>query len=182
MPPPRDIPQWPTGDDVTVSSSRTSRSRNQRLSGRVLAIADFLDAAGWCVAAGLTGKFWMSERARTSLNGNADECRTWTAFLKIARTIPDMEVLDPKSRIAIWKPLTSSAAPSPSPDLTPREGEILHLLVAGKTSAEISIILGCKPRTVETHVANLYRKVGVRNRTSLILSAQRSSADEPPTD
>lgn len=182
MPHPRDIPQWLPGGDVSVSSSRAGRSKNQRLSARILAIVDFLDAAGWCVAAGLPGKLWISERARVSLNGSADECRTWTAFLKIARTIPDMEMLDPQSRIAIWKPLAASAAPFPSPDLTPREDEILHLLVAGKTSAEISIILGCKPRTVETHVANLYRKVGVRNRTSLILSAQRFSANETPID
>jgi DNA-binding CsgD family transcriptional regulator len=178
MPHPRDIPQWLSGDDVALSSGRTDCSRNQRLSGRIIAIGDFLDAAGWCVVAGIPGKLWISERAYASLTGNADTCRTWSTFLKMAPTIPGMEVLDRQARIAIWKPVTKPTPPSTPPALTPRESEILQLLVAGKTSAEIAIILACKPRTVETHVSSLYRKIGVRNRSSLILSSQPSAADE----
>ena len=56
--------------------------------------------------------------------------------------------------------------PTPLPDrLTPREAEVLALLSAGKTNKEIAAQLVLSPATVERHVANLYRKIGVRRRT-----------------
>jgi DNA-binding CsgD family transcriptional regulator len=54
--------------------------------------------------------------------------------------------------------------------LTRRESEVSHWLRQGKTGPEISLILGCAVRTVEKHVANLYRKLGVHDRASLILA------------
>ena len=48
--------------------------------------------------------------------------------------------------------------------ITPREREILVLLADGLTMHQIGRRLGISPRTVETHVAKLYRKLGVRTR------------------
>lgn len=56
--------------------------------------------------------------------------------------------------------------------LTGRECEVLKWLQQGKTSPEIAIILGCAARTVEKHVQNLYRKLGIKNRTSIILNPE----------
>jgi two-component system response regulator NreC len=52
--------------------------------------------------------------------------------------------------------------------LTSREREILQLVVQGQTSAEVAEQLSISPRTVETHRANIMRKLGVRNQTDLV--------------
>lgn len=57
-----------------------------------------------------------------------------------------------------------------------REGEIVRLLAAGKTSPEISEELYISPRTVETHCYNIYRKCGVKNRIELISLLKRYSS------
>jgi DNA-binding CsgD family transcriptional regulator len=48
--------------------------------------------------------------------------------------------------------------------LTPREQEVLHWLVRGKTRKEISIILGLSEATVRTYLEHLYAKLGVHNK------------------
>lgn len=50
--------------------------------------------------------------------------------------------------------------------LTPREAEVLQWTAIGKTSWEISVILRIAERTVNLHVANAVRKLGVRGRTA----------------
>ena len=48
--------------------------------------------------------------------------------------------------------------------LTPREHEVLVMLSTGLTMRQMANRLGISPRTVETHVAKLYRKLDVRTR------------------
>jgi len=55
--------------------------------------------------------------------------------------------------------------------LTPRERQVLGLLCEGLTIAQIATRLSISPRTVETHVAKLYRKLGVRTRVQAISRA-----------
>jgi DNA-binding NarL/FixJ family response regulator len=52
--------------------------------------------------------------------------------------------------------------------LTKRESEIIKLISQGLTSQEIADRLFISPRTVETHRANLLKKVGVKNSMELI--------------
>lgn len=54
--------------------------------------------------------------------------------------------------------------------LSARELEVLRLLSEGMTDREIAEALAISPRTVESHVSNLLRKLGVRNRAE---AAQR---------
>ena len=61
-----------------------------------------------------------------------------------------------------------SDALDPYEMLTAREREVLHLVVEGHTSAEIADRLFVSRRTVETHRANLMRKLGLRTHTDLI--------------
>jgi DNA-binding NarL/FixJ family response regulator len=61
-----------------------------------------------------------------------------------------------------------SAALDPYEMLTAREREVLHLVVEGHTSAEIAERLFISRRTVETHRANLMRKLHLRTHTDLI--------------
>lgn len=52
--------------------------------------------------------------------------------------------------------------------LSPREREVLELAARGMTSAEIAHTLFLSRRTVETHRANLMRKLGLRRQTDLV--------------
>ncbi len=49
-------------------------------------------------------------------------------------------------------------------DLSKREAEVLEWIAAGKTNAEIAIILGISPHTTKHHVAKVIAKLGVENR------------------
>lgn len=60
--------------------------------------------------------------------------------------------------------------PVGSRSLTPREKEVLRMLVAGCSNKEIAEPLGIEERTVKAHVAKLMRKVGAPNR--IVLSVQ----------
>jgi DNA-binding NarL/FixJ family response regulator len=55
--------------------------------------------------------------------------------------------------------------------LTPREHEILTFVSQGLTTRQIGGRLGISPRTVETHVSKLYRKLGVRSRVQAVARA-----------
>jgi DNA-binding NarL/FixJ family response regulator len=56
-------------------------------------------------------------------------------------------------------------------DLTSREQQVLELLSDGHTMRQIATRLGISPRTVETHVAKVYRKLGVRTRVQAVSRA-----------
>jgi len=51
--------------------------------------------------------------------------------------------------------------------LTPREHEVIGYVVLGKSNKVIAMELGLSMRTVETHRARIFRKMGVRNATEL---------------
>jgi two-component system, NarL family, response regulator NreC len=57
---------------------------------------------------------------------------------------------------------------APYETLTPREREVLHLAARGLTNREIATTLFISPRTVETHRANLRRKLNLRTQADLI--------------
>ena len=52
--------------------------------------------------------------------------------------------------------------------LTPRERQVLNLLVSGKTSKEIATGLGLSVRTVEGYRARIYLKTGVSSVAQLV--------------
>ncbi len=55
--------------------------------------------------------------------------------------------------------------------LTRREGEILRLIVAGRTNKQIATRLSRSERTVEFHRNRLMRKIGAHNAAQLVKSA-----------
>ncbi len=56
-------------------------------------------------------------------------------------------------------------------ELTTRELEVLHLIVAGKSNKEIGNSLHISEATVKTHINNLLGKLGVSDRTQAATSA-----------
>jgi two-component system response regulator NreC len=68
------------------------------------------------------------------------------------------------------KPRTEQPA-SPDP-LTPRETDVLKLIVQGYTNRQVGEELGISVRTVEGHRANLLEKLGLRTRVELVRYAR----------
>lgn len=58
-----------------------------------------------------------------------------------------------------------------SPDLTPREREILAQLPGGATYQAIARRLGLSPHTVDTYLRRVRSKTGLTNRTQLVVLA-----------
>lgn len=61
---------------------------------------------------------------------------------------------------------------SPEPELTPRELDVLRLLVRGNTNRQVADELGLSTRTVESHRANLQGKLGLTSRVELVEYAE----------
>ena len=56
--------------------------------------------------------------------------------------------------------------------ITKREQEIIEALLHGKSNKELAEALFVSEKTIETHLANIYRKVGVKNRLELFSRLQ----------
>jgi DNA-binding NarL/FixJ family response regulator len=64
--------------------------------------------------------------------------------------------------------IDQTAGKSPLEQLSPREREILQLVIDGKSSTEIGKLLSLSPKTVESYRSRMMRKLGVTDLTSLI--------------
>jgi DNA-binding NarL/FixJ family response regulator len=70
------------------------------------------------------------------------------------------------------------AAPRPRgtevvfPQLTAREHEVLDLIAAGRSNAELAKVLVLSPKTVRNHVSNIFTKLQVADRAHAIVVAR----------
>jgi DNA-binding NarL/FixJ family response regulator len=67
----------------------------------------------------------------------------------------------------------------PAIPLTPREEEVVKLIAEAHTNAQIAEILHLAEKTVESHRANVLRKLGMRDRVELVRYAIRRGLVEP---
>jgi two-component system, NarL family, response regulator LiaR len=59
------------------------------------------------------------------------------------------------------------------PTLTPTELRVLEMIAAGKTTAEIADQVFTAEKTVKNHLANVYRKLGAKNRSHAVSEGYR---------
>lgn len=63
-------------------------------------------------------------------------------------------------------------------DLTPREREVIALVVDGRSSREIATELGISTATARTHLEHIMDKYGVHNRVQLAVEFTRRKMAE----
>jgi DNA-binding NarL/FixJ family response regulator len=73
----------------------------------------------------------------------------------------------------------ADGADGPAVPLTPREEEVVKLIAEAHTNAQIAETLHVSEKTVESHRANLLRKLGMRDRVELVRYAIRRGLVEP---
>jgi two-component system secretion response regulator SsrB len=71
-----------------------------------------------------------------------------------------------------YSPQAETPKQLPPPRLTKRELEVIQLLSLGRSSKEIGTELNISVRTVETHRANMMRKLNVHSVTELLHHAR----------
>lgn len=79
-------------------------------------------------------------------------------------------------------PRASQASRGDRIALTPREREVLELVVAGKTDGEIADALFISPKTASVHVANIKGKLGAGSRVETATMAMLRGLAAPNTD
>lgn len=91
-------------------------------------------------------------------------------------------LVSPSVTVRLLRHLNATADPdclSPAEPLTDRELAVARLIAEGKTNAAIGAQLFISPGTVKTHVANIQRKLGVRNRVGVAVWAWKSGSVRP---
>lgn len=128
-----------------------------------LAVLDFVPND---VARGRTELLW-GERLRRSRKRAAARAHLEEAVMLLDRV--GAEVWAERARREL---VATGAGPNGTAGsvlaLTVQELDAARLAVAGATNAEIGERMFLSPRTVETHLGKVYRKLGVRNRLGLV--------------
>jgi two-component system, NarL family, response regulator len=71
------------------------------------------------------------------------------------------------------------ACRTPQDDLSPRQLEVLALLVKGFTNKEIGVALGISYTSVKTHLETIYKRLGVANRQEACSAAIQRGIIKP---
>jgi DNA-binding NarL/FixJ family response regulator len=105
--------------------------------------------------------------------GYIDEACSIPEFLQAVHIVSQGSIWAPRRLLSKFIDRVLDAPPgtklAAKPAFSPREREVLTLLVAGFSNREIARNMGIEERTVKAHVAKLLRKVGVANRTALTM-------------
>jgi len=109
-----------------------------------------------------------------------------TQLISAVRTVAGGDaLLDPSATRRLIEAYTSGAtdrrrnAAALPDELTTREIELLTLIAAGSTNAEIAERLVISPLTVKSHVSRILTKMSARDRTQLVVMAYESGLVVP---
>lgn len=90
--------------------------------------------------------------------------------------------LDPRVAGALLPGADGPGATIPNAQLSQREVEVLRLTSQGLANKQIARSLGITERTVKVHLGNVFRRIGVTDRTSAAMWARDNLAPAPPDD
>jgi DNA-binding NarL/FixJ family response regulator len=142
-----------------IECTRRIRAASPSIPVVMLTVHQSNDRIFEAICAGASGYLLKSETSERILHGIEIALDGGAAIdAQIAR-----RVLDMFSRMA--------AGPRVDYGLSPRERQILELLVAGSTKGEIADRLALSPHTIDGHVRNIYAKLHVNNRSGAVAKA-----------
>lgn len=153
----------PDGDGLSILRGL----QGERFTGRVLVLTDRAQGA------------LVLEALRLGADGYLTKAHGLGGIAAAVRRVFDGDrLIDPRLEDAALQQLGRFATQARERSeaeaaLTPREREVLVLLADGHTLQQIARRLGISPRTVETHVANLYRRLDVRTRVQAVTRAAK---------
>ncbi len=109
------------------------------------------------------------------LKGEADQDLV-AAVRAVQRGEPFLTNAAERSLVRDWM---ADGATGPREPLSPREREVVTLIADAHTNREIAERLAVAEKTVESHRANVLRKLGMRDRVELVRYAIRRGLVEP---
>jgi DNA-binding NarL/FixJ family response regulator len=98
----------------------------------------------------------------------------------VLKTAPLAELVETIHRAAAGGMAFARRSGGPVARLTPRELDVVRLVVEGRSNDEVATALGIGPKTVETHLGRLYERFGIASRTELATRAVREGWLEAP--
>ena len=146
------------GDDTGVEAVRRARRRDPHLRAVVLAETFDQGESEAALAAGAFAYILETTHAADIRAAIRQGFQT-SVFLGSGRA----------AQTGADTPASSESEAPPRPEggerLTNREREILRLVAEGRSNGEVARILWVTEQTVKFHLSNIYRKLGVANRT-----------------
>jgi predicted ATPase/DNA-binding CsgD family transcriptional regulator len=131
--------------------------------------------AAWGVAESLGVRYLAhhvhAERVLAAARSQLDDQTFEVAWAEGQALSIDQAVAEARRLLAA--PMSAAIPDRSSPRLSPRELDVLRLLVAGHHDREIAAALRISPRTIQTHVASLFAKFGVNSRVEVTAIAVR---------
>jgi DNA-binding CsgD family transcriptional regulator len=164
--------RWGTADGLVGFGDVAAACGQPALAARLLGAAEALyDAAGVALPPhGRLSYGRLVAAARHAL-GEADLAAARAAGR--ALTPDQIAALTAEVSSVAARGRPNAGAPTSSLGLSPREVEVLRLVVAGRSNPEIAAALFISPRTVTTHVSHVFAKLGVANRAEAVDFAHR---------
>jgi DNA-binding NarL/FixJ family response regulator len=149
-----------------VEACRLLKERAPELRVVILTMSDDLESIFEAVRAGACG-YLLKDIASQNLLEAIDQIDREGGILEpfLARRLL-AEFSGPRSA-----PRTVEPAATPGPVLSPRETEILRKVVDGLSNKEIADRLCISKYTVGNHINNIFRKLGVNDRTQAAVAA-----------
>jgi predicted ATPase/DNA-binding NarL/FixJ family response regulator len=143
------------GDSV---GARVEAARSRTLAGRALAAAGERGRAA--------GELEAAEAELAVLEARRYRDETARELRRLGRTAPQ----HPRGR--------RDGGPSEGvPSLSPRELEVAKLVAGGKTNRQIAAEIFLSEKTVESHLSNIFAKLGVRSRSAVAAEVAREGAE-----
>jgi DNA-binding NarL/FixJ family response regulator len=157
-----------------VEATRQIRSTNNDT--QILVLTTYADDASLFPALQAGARGYLTKDA------SAEEIEQAIRALASGRTHLDPQIQERLvAAVAEQPPATPEASAADTElrdDLTPREAEVLKLIAAGKSNAEIAAALVVSDATVKTHINHVFAKTGARDRAQAVRYAYQHGLAE----